>query len=322
MSNVVIDAELTHIPIVRALFREYWDDAIAEMKRLYIRCAVSREPGSGRVVSRERDHRVLSSGVRSLIFIALVCLACTRGPAPPAPPVATPVASPAVVPKAAFDVVFVGANDVLNVRATPTADAALVHALAHDARGVRATGEETVVGSARWVKLETPSGAGWANASYLSTATSSTSFVAEEMIGALAKGDLAPLLGPRGLYVFDYGTERHFAAAALASAQKSKWNGPGCGENCREGTFHEIIGAPLAEVLARADHQLATDRILKGGNASARPPAKLANLRYVSVLDPGTVAHDHLDWRAFTLYFEPSESGWKWVAIVPDQWSP
>lgn len=284
--------------------------------------------------------------MRGWIVLPLVFLvACARDPAPATGTAASPAArptsaaSPSPVPAGGpvFDVVFVAADDVLNVRATPAADAALVGTLPFDARGVRATGEESATGSTRWRKIEAPRGAGWVNAQFLRPATSTAAFASDRGVDALldqlastlkARGDLSALTGPRGLYVFDYGSERRFAPDALpgllASAEKKKWNAPGCGEACKEGTFHEVIGAPLAEVLAKADKEVARDRELEGGNASAKLPAKLANVRFVSVMHRGTAAHDHLDWQAFTLYLEREGAGaaWKLVAIVPDQWSP
>ncbi len=292
--------------------------------------------------------RLASLLTSSLLALALIG-ACRRDPAPATPEPSTPptttsaprpieTAAPSPTPtaaEAAYDVVMVAANDVLNVRAAAEPGAALVHALAHDARGVRATGEETTVGTTRWRRLETPSGLGWANGTFLTPSTSSAAFAADPRPAALldalraalvARGDLRPLVSPRGLYVHDFGRDLHFPhdtlGALAGSDAKRKWNGPACGEECREGSFHQVVGAPLAEVLGKAGVERASDRALKGGNASVLPPAKFANFHFMAVLDRGSAASDHLDWRSFGLYFESVDGEPKLVAIVPDVWSP
>lgn len=294
--------------------------------------------------------RSLRSTTASLsLSLVLATTACTRSEAPPAPtpslvtrtpPASPPTSAPPREPGASaapvYAVVMVEPNDVLNVRAAASADAAILAALPPTTRAVRGTGDETMVGTARWVAVHTPRGIGWANAAFLMAATSSAAFAADARPRALlealrttleARGDLTPLVSARGLTVHDFGTERRFAPEVLAtlaaSTAKTKWNGPACGEACREGSFMEVVGTPLAQVLAKKDVEWAADRLLKGGNASAQPPAKLANVHYLSVMDRGTAASDHLDWRSFQLYFETTAQGEpKLLAIVPDVWSP
>lgn len=257
-------------------------------------------------------------------------------PADPSATASAPASAAPVAPAApTYDVVFVAANDVLNVRAGASPANALMVALPFDARGVPGTGDETIAGTQRWVALRTARGIGWANAAYLTPSTSTAAFgrdprpaaLLERLRGILtARGDLRPVVGPRGLYVYDFGAERHYPVDALATllagTTKSKWNGAACGEGCRDGTFAEIIGAPLADVLGQARARRGVNELLRGGNASAPPPAKLANYRFVSIFDPGTETNGYLDWRSFTVYFEQVAGDPKVLAIVPDVWSP
>lgn len=230
---------------------------------------------------------------------------------------------------------LVAGGDVLNVRASASPKAALVHALAPSARGLRGTGREAEVTGTRWVEVETPSGPGWAHAGYLVEVVRTSSLALDVGVGSLlaglasalsTSGDLTPWVSPRGLYVDDYGKLVRFPPEVLPTllsrGPKRAWSGPACGEACREGTFADVVARPLLGVLRSPRTTRATDRVLRGGNASAAQPVSLAALRFVSLLDPGTPAQDHLDWRAFTLYVEPVEGSLRLVAIVPDAWSP
>ena len=287
--------------------------------------------------------------------LALVCLTFgCRGGIDPAPDATAPPESATPVPAASdpaappartaststagvvrYDVVLVSRGDVLNVRAAASPKAPLVHALAPSARGLRGTGREAQVAGTRWVEVATPSGPGWANAGFLVPVVRTSSLALDVAVGSLlaglastltAGGDLTPWVSPRGLYVDDYGKLVRFApdtlSTLLSRGTKRAWSGPACGEACRDGTFVDIVGRPLLAVLRSSRTTRATDRVLRGGNASADQPASLAALRFVSLLDPGTPANDHLDWRAFTLYVEPVEGALRLVAIVPDAWSP
>lgn len=266
---------------------------------------------------------------------------------PPGAPSSSPPGAPSSGPPGAqtsststaaqrrYDVVLVAAGDVLNVRASASPKAEVVQAVAPSTRGLRATGREALVAGTRWVELETPAGPGWAHAGFLVEVVRTSSLALDVGVGSLlaglsttlaARGDLTPWVSPRGLYVDDYGKLVRFPPEALATllsrGPKRAWSGPACGEACREGTFADVIARPLLDVLRSPRTTRATDRVLRGGNASADQPASLAALRFVSLFDPGTPAQDHLDWRAFTLYVEPVEGALRLVAIVPDAWSP
>ena len=69
-----------------------------------------------------------------------------------------------------LEVIGVGANDVLNVRAEPGAGAAAVGALAPYASGIRVIAQSTE--TLDWIHIESNGLQGWVNASYLGYANS------------------------------------------------------------------------------------------------------------------------------------------------------
>ncbi len=69
-----------------------------------------------------------------------------------------------------FAVVNVAVDDTLNVRSGPGVDHPVIGRLAPSTSGVSLTGEETFVGTARWVEIVTPARTGWVNAYYLEEA--------------------------------------------------------------------------------------------------------------------------------------------------------
>jgi hypothetical protein len=234
-----------------------------------------------------------------------------------------------------YTVVLVAKDDVLNVRKEPNPSAEIVAKLAPGQKTVRSTGAVHDAGESRWLEIETAQGRGWVNSAYLVAEISSERFAADarpnEMLESLRKllaqrGDLSSVVGRLGLHVHQFGGTVHYKKEdlplLLSSEEKRKWNGPACGEACLEGTFMEVIGAPLLAVLSKPDRKIAVDRHQKGGNASADPPSMLSGFHFLSVMDPGTAQNDHLDWRSFSIYFD-CHGGEMWiVAIVPDQWSP
>lgn len=63
-----------------------------------------------------------------------------------------------------FDVTGVAANDVLNIRAAPTASAAIIGTLAPDARGIEVVGHDE---TGQWARVNTRERSGWASLPYL-----------------------------------------------------------------------------------------------------------------------------------------------------------
>ena len=97
----------------------------------------------------------MSSAARVLAPLLILTSACAQ--AENAAPLET--GAPELV------VIDVAANDVLNIRAEPDANATIVGTLAPAAGGIRVTAQET--GSLDWVHIATDESEGWVNAHYL-----------------------------------------------------------------------------------------------------------------------------------------------------------
>ena len=93
-------------------------------------------------------------------------------------PTATPTMLPTSTPEptattplfnesAQFQVVYVAANDVLNVRSGPGVNNDAVGELPPDASGITLTGEGQMVGDSLWVPIQAGDVAGWVNSNYL-----------------------------------------------------------------------------------------------------------------------------------------------------------
>ena len=67
-----------------------------------------------------------------------------------------------------FDVAGVEASDVLNIRAAPSADAEIIGALAHDARGIEVVAHDR---TGRWGRVNTDERSGWVALRYLAYRT-------------------------------------------------------------------------------------------------------------------------------------------------------
>ncbi len=125
----------------------------------------------------------------------------TLPPAPTIdPPVATPTAAPlstatplplpsatsvSVAPPG-YQVAFVAANDTLNVRRQPNANAAVVTELPANATGIQVIGQgQSIRGGSLWLPVATSAGDGWVNSRFLTEAVSSETFCADLVVNDL-----------------------------------------------------------------------------------------------------------------------------------------
>jgi uncharacterized membrane protein len=88
---------------------------------------------------------------------ALLAAACLLGAAPLQ-------ATPEYVLPSLFDVAGVASDDVLNIRAAPSATAAIIGSLAHDARDIEVVGTDA---TGRWARVNAGEHSGWAALRYL-----------------------------------------------------------------------------------------------------------------------------------------------------------
>lgn len=107
------------------------------------------------------------------------------------PPTAAPTATPVATVGApgateGYRVAFVAANDTLNVRRQPNANAAVVTRLPSDATGIEVIGEgQTIRGGSAWLPVETSAGDGWVNSRFLTEAISRETFCADPAVNDL-----------------------------------------------------------------------------------------------------------------------------------------
>lgn len=240
---------------------------------------------------------------------------------------------PAPALRGPWAVVLVAANDVLNVRAAPDADSAVVHTLAPTARDVQGTGQSRTIGRAIWREVEVGNKTGWVNSAYLTESVPTERLSQDPRVPRLldalrdsvrAGEDLAPLISTRGLYLSVYTSPKWLPPARARTlwmdTQPRTFDGPAC-EACIQSTYRKVVGEGFLDAYEDADRELSFNRWKAGGNASARLPTKLSGFPFVTVYDPGDVA-DVPDWRGVTVFFEYLEGRPTVVGLVFDAWSP
>lgn len=108
-----------------------------------------------------------------------------------APPtsIPTPPQAPAAAAETAgdFTVVYVAANDVLNVRRTPGSAGELVGSLAPGTRGVQIRGGSLQADGSAWVPVLSGSVQGWVNSNFLTTTLEGTAFCEEPAVVELLR---------------------------------------------------------------------------------------------------------------------------------------
>lgn len=231
--------------------------------------------------------------------------AATATPVAEASPVAGPVS---------YQVAFVAANDTLNVRRQPGANAPLVGRLAPHATGIRVIGEgQAAQNGSPWLPVETEAGEGWVNSRYLTESVSRDSFCGDPEVTALlerfrqavAEEDGPALLDlvhlDRGLRVrLDWWNEEvRFTGPDMQTIfqarKKYDWGmSQGSGEAIR-GSFSEIV-MPFLERDLLAAGELRCDEGLFGPTAGSTVlPEGYEQVRYYSFHRPAP-AEQELDW--------------------------
>lgn len=242
-------------------------------------------------------------------------------PATPVPTTAPPIPTvPATrLPHA---VILVSANDVLNVRRAAGPDNPIVDRLSPHATNILLTGNETTVGTARWVEiLRAAGGTGWVNAHFLTEWVPPAAFCADGRVNTLLANlatamttsngpPLATLVSPphgmnvhylRGGAVANYSPAE--ARAVFDSTYVFNWGRhPASGLEVR-GTFRDEVLPKLVDVLG-AQHTTTCNRVVTGG-ATYTPawPFEYRNINYYSLFRPGPPGNE-LDWRTWVVGVE------------------
>lgn len=327
-------------------------------------------------------ERVLMKNVIAALAIALVAASCGGGAAPTTvasattgtetttsatpqttttaviattavPTTTTPVATqttttaaPANIDVSLQDrlwaVVLVTADDVLNIRSGPGVGNGIVASAPPTKRDIALTGRYEMVGSSKWVELESFQADGWVNSYFLTPQyTTQEMNVAMDLsarmteLGNLmaAGGDISGPVSRRGLSVVYFDDDlRHYSRSdlrtAMASGDVETWSSTGC-IACVDRTFAEAVGNPYLSVFddLAIDAETLLDEVLLGGGGPFPPeaaiPVPFQNFHFVSFFDPGDDPDfDGLDWWTWLVFFDVEDGEVVIAGMAPAAWIP
>lgn len=235
-------------------------------------------------------------------------------PPPPATSAPLPTATAVSVAPAGYQVAFVAANDTLNVRRQPSANADVVTQLPSNATGVQVIGEgESIRGGSIWLPVATSAGDGWVNSRFLTESVSREAFcgdaavteLLDQLEEAIAEEDgklLLELVHPdRGLRLRlnwwneEIRVEGDDIQTLFRAQKKYDWGtAEGSGEPVR-GSFSEVIMPFLEQNLLGAS-EWGCDQGLFGPTAGLTIlPEGYEPVRFYSAHRPAP-AEQELDW--------------------------
>jgi hypothetical protein len=256
------------------------------------------------------------------------------------PPAPTPTPSPTATPEpeASYRVIFVEADDTLNVRAAPGADNPVVAELAPDATDIRITGPGEQVDDWLWLPVEVGSATGWVNGRYLTEMVSEADFcdnpdvlnLLDDFRAAVAAQDgpaLAELIHPEhGLTIHRYwwNPAVWFTATDTAdlftSAADHYWgqaDGTGFDMN---GSFMEYIYPRMERNLLPAT-ELGCNEILHGATAGhVWLPEGYENVNFYAIHRPYAEDQFELDWGTWVVGIERWQGGYYISYLVHYEW--
>lgn len=231
-------------------------------------------------------------------------------------PTAIPSTEEAGESDGGYRVVYVTADDVLNVREGPGPEYDVVGELAPDAMGIVVEEQgQTIIGESTWVQVEQGGVEGWVNSRFLSEAVETAAFcedadalaLIEDLGTAIASEDgllLGSLVHPeRGLRIrHDWWNPEIFiegeAAADLFTSEESHEWGTQDGSGFDiTGTFAEVILPTLQEDFLAAT-ELGCDELLSGATAGlVQLPEEYEPLHFFSAYRPAPDGDDTgFDW--------------------------
>ncbi len=296
----------------------------------------------------------------TLLLLAGLLAGCVGTPSPtPAPPTEipptpapqlatqTPVAATLVptIPPASllgpYGVILVLPGDLLNIRAGPGADHAIVGTFAATATNVTRTGPSNRVALSTWVEVLRPDGGrGWVNARYLSEYVPPPDFCADERVTDLLEAfrvaainadgaRLAELVSPlHGLDVryWHHGTVAHYSRSEVRSIFRSNtdtnWGAdPGSGQDT-VGTFRQVVFPKLQDGLGGSPKLNCSIPQYGGATYTVAWPPEYANINFYSLYKPGSDAFGNLDWRTWLVGIEYVDGQPYLFALVHFQWEP
>ena len=257
---------------------------------------------------------------------------------PTSAPTETPIASLEPVAGSGYRVAFVAANDTLNVRNRPNANAAVVAQLPANATGVQVIGEgQSIRGGSLWLPVETDAGDGWVNSHFLTEDVSHATFCADPEVAKLLEtfqeaieeedGRLLRQLvhRDRGLRVrLNWWNEEILVAGediqTIFRAQKKyDWGTEdGSGEEIR-GSFSEVAMPRLERDLLGATSWGCDQGIFGGTAGSTTLPEGYEAVRYYSA-HRAAPAEQELDWGTWIIGIERWEGEYYLSYLVHYRW--
>ncbi|NNK92041.1 MAG: tandem-95 repeat protein, partial [Acidimicrobiia bacterium] len=200
-------------------------------------------------------------------------------------------------------VVVAASGERIPVRDEPGDKNDVIHYLEPGERNLHATGRRAQVDGEIWTEIETDDGRGWVTASFLTRQVSDMRFGGADEPGELLKvlntvlgtsGNLGLIAGDRGLAVAHFAPPETFPTEDLPDLLGSEkvwaWWGRTGSIQDEDGTFAEIVAAPLLETMARYEAR-------NEPAASAPIPIELVNYQSMVYADPTIPGKDA--WRVF-----------------------
>lgn len=232
-------------------------------------------------------------------------------------------------------VVLVADGDVLNVRTGPGTDYPILTEFGPTQTGIHLTGNYSMLGSSKWVEVDTPAGKGWCSNNYLTEEwTTPEVDVLWDMETPLAHLALAmaadePLndwIDRRGLWAGWAGQDlfrwrQDDLDDVMIAAATYPFPNTDCLEDCQEHTFAAGIADPFLDIYEdRTDDAdfLLDDAILgtfAAGTLEEIIPTELENFHYVGWHDPGD---SDIWWLTTLVFFERENNEVKVIGMVRD----
>lgn len=294
------------------------------------------------------DREALSQARLAAAAVALALAGCTRTviplsfvtrtpPGPPPTPTRTPgptfIAISGNPTGHPYAVVWVSPEGELPVQQPAGIPGLQVGALAPDQRGIRLTGNTTLLGSSLWVEIMAPGVAGWVNSWYLTEDVAPAEFCADPQVVALleALGEairnrngraLASLSSPRrGLVIrYDWWNPEviippHDVAQIYENETSFTWGASDTPGVSVRGTFSEVI-APLLEDVFGGGAEVTCNSLRTGTTSGeVRWPGEYTNLNFYAFYRPANQPGSQLTWHTWVVGVEYVDDR-PWVTVL------
>jgi hypothetical protein len=236
-------------------------------------------------------------------------------------------AEPGYHPEPIYAVVLVESDDVLNVRAEPGVDGAIVDTLPPESVEITGTGRESVIGESRWVEILMPysSTSGWVNARYLTEFVSAERFCDDtrvrdliaELSRAIRTNDgerLFALTSPKHGVTVNMmpGDGVHYSDVEVRSVFFSEfeqdWGIHPYSGLPVSGSFKDVVLPELTSLFTSDAKTDVCNRLVMGSLPwDASWPSEYANFNFYSLHIPGSPEYDGMDWKTWVVGVEMVE---------------